>query len=321
MKRRQDAMKVLITGASGRIGRHLVEEGRDRGWELRLLQRGVSQPVPAPEGVKIVAGSVSNVADVCAAMADVDTVCHLAALMPPASNDELFETNVRGTLNVLEATRASSTRPRLLFASSDATYGTGHSDRAYPEAINETVTPRPTNFYGVTKVACEQIVADYSRLFGLKYLILRYCWVFRAEEVLDLFSVETWAEFLPETRLREFASVHPEPVPVLFDGDGNFFSDHIVDARDAARATALAVEASELSEEAINICGPAAFRYVDISPRVAEALGRPLAQIKLPTFRAYSLDTSKAERLLGFRGSFDISAMLDEALALREGVL
>jgi nucleoside-diphosphate-sugar epimerase len=314
-------MKVLITGASGRIGRHLVQEGRERGWELRLLQRGVSQPLPAAEGVEIVTGSVVNASDVRAAVVGVEAVCHLAALMPPAGNEDLFATNVRGTVNVLEATRASSTRPRLVVASTDATYGTGLSDRAYPKAIDEGVTPRPTNFYGVTKVACEQIVADYCRLFGLEYLVLRYCWVFRAEEVLELFSIGTWAEFMPGKQLSELARVHPEPVPVLFDGDGNPFSDHIVDARDAARATALAVEASDVTGEAINICGPAAFRYIDVSRRVAEALGRPLAEIKLPTFHAYSLDTSKAERLLGFRGSFDISTMLDEALAAEERVL
>ena len=315
-------MKVLITGASGRIGGCLVEEGRSRGWEVRLLQRGASQPLPdSSAGVDVVAGSVTNLADVRSAVADVDVVCHLAALMPPADNLDLFETNVRGTVNVLEAMRASSSRPRLIFASSDATYGTGHSERAYPEPIDEGVTPQPTNFYGATKVACERIVADYCRLYGFDYLILRYCWVFRAAEVVDLFSLETWEEFMPEGRRKELERAHPEPVPVLFDGESKAFSDHIVDARDAARATALAIEASNITREVINVCGPAAFRYADVSPRVAEALGRPLAEIHLPTFHAYSLDTQRAELLLGFRGSRDISTMVEEALAARERAL
>src|SRR5262245_22662029 len=103
-------MKVLITGASGRIGTNLIEEGRARGWELRLLQRGVAQPPPdAGTANEIIRGSVANLADVHSAVADVDAVCHLAALMPPADNVELFETNVRGTFNVLEAIRASAT--------------------------------------------------------------------------------------------------------------------------------------------------------------------------------------------------------------------
>jgi len=309
-------MKVLMTGASGRIGSNLIAEGRARGWDLRLLQRGTSQPLPdSGAGVEVVAGSVTSLPDLHSAVAGVDAVCHLAALMPPADNLELFETNIRGTLNVLEAMRMSSARPRLIFASTDATYGTGQSERAYPDPIAESVSPEPTNFYGATKVACERIVADYCRLYALDYLILRYCWVFRAEEVLELFSLEMWAEFMPEGRQSELKRTHPETVPVLFDADGNPFSDHIVDARDAARATALAIEATDLTGEAINVCGPAAFRYVDLSPRVAEALERPLAEIQLPSFHAYSFATKKAERLLRFRGSFEASAMVGEALS------
>ena len=263
-------------------------------------------------------GSVADLGDVRSGVVGVDAVCHLAALMPPADNIELFETNVRGTLNVLEAMRASSARPRLIFASTDATYGTGLSERSYPEPIDESVPPEPTNFYGATKVAGEQIVADYCRLYGLDYLILRFCWVFRASEVLELFSIETWAEFLPEPERGELSGIDPEPVPVLFDADGNAFSDHIVDARDAARAAALALEAEAVRGEALNVCGPEAFRYVDLSPRVADALKRPLTEIRLPSFHAYSLDTKKAERLLGYRASFDASAMVEQAIAVRE---
>jgi UDP-glucose 4-epimerase len=309
-------MKVLITGASGRVGSNLIAEGRARGWELRLLQRGATAPLPVDgEGIEVVQGSVTNPVDVRSAVADVDAVCHLAALMPPFENAELFETNVRGTFNVLDAATASSERPRLIFASTDATYGTGYGERAYPDSIDESVVPEPTNFYGATKVACERLIDDYCRLNGLDYLILRYCWVFRAREVLELFSLETWSEFMKEKDRSELAGLDPEPVPVLYDADGNPFSDHVVDARDAARATAMAVEEAPVSGEVINICGPAAFRYVDVSPRVADALGRPSVEIQLPAFHAYALSTDKAERLLGFRGSFDILAMVDEALA------
>ena len=315
-------MKVLITGASGRIGSNLIAEGRARGWELRLLQRGASEPLPGGgAGIDVVQGSVTSLGDVNSAVEGVDAICHLAALMPPADNLELFRTNIQGTFNLLEAAHASPVRPRFVFASTDATYGTGQSERAYPEPIDESVPPEPTNFYGATKVACERLVADYCRLNGLDFLLLRYCWVFGAREVLELFSLETWAEFMTEQDRRELAQLDPEPVPVLYDGDRNPFSEHVVDARDAARATALAVEATSVRSEAINVCGPAAFRYVDLSPRVAEALGRPLAQIQLPTFHAYSISTEKAERLLGFRASLDVSAMVEEALAARERAL
>lgn len=307
-------MKILITGGSGRVGEHLVGEALERGWQVRLLQRGRSQPSSTLDRrAEIVAGSVTDPTAVRAAVAAVDAVCHLAALMPPAADTDLFETNVRGTFNILEAIRDAAARPRLIFASSDATYGTGFSDRPYPEPIDEEISPRPNNFYGTTKVICERMIADYSRLYELDYLTLRYCWVFRAAEVVDLFSLRTWDEFLPDSRRRELETI-PDAVPVLVDGKGEPFTDHIVDARDAARATALAVERAELTGEAINVCGPAAFRYVDQSPAVAHALGRPLAEVQLENFHAYALDIEKADRLLGFKSRFDISSMLSEAI-------
>jgi nucleoside-diphosphate-sugar epimerase len=148
-------------------------------------------------------GSVAEPDLVRNAVRGVDAVCHLAALMPPNENDALFEANVRGTFNVLEAIRTAEHPPRLVFASSDATYGTGLSRRAFPAPIGEDVPPEPTNLYGVTKVLGEEMVRRYVDLYGLGAVILRYCWVFGAGEILDLFTTQTWEEFMsPEQRAR-----------------------------------------------------------------------------------------------------------------------
>jgi UDP-glucose 4-epimerase len=307
-------MKALITGGSGRVGTELVPLIVSQGWDVRVLQRGASQPLPAAmSGVEVVAGSVTDRAIVDAAIADVDVVCHLAALMPPVSNDQLFEANLRGSFNLLEAIRMSAKRPALVYASTDATYGTGLSDRPYPEPIVEDTAPRPTNFYGVTKLAAERMLSHYCRIYALSFLTLRYCWVFRAAEVLELFALETWDEFLSDSQRRELAQL-PNPVPALFDNDGKPFSDHVIDARDAARATALALAQTHWPCEAVNICGPAPFRYVDHSPHVARALGRPLVELKLENFHAYSLDTTRAQELLGFKADYDLTAMIREVV-------
>ena len=165
-------MKALITGGSGRVGTELVPLIVSQGWDVRVLQRGASQPLPAAmSGVEVVAGSVTDRAIVDAAIADVDVVCHLAALMPPVSNDQLFEANLRGSFNLLEAIRMSAKRPALVYASTDATYGTGLSDRPYPEPIVEDTAPRPTNFYGVTKLAAERMLSHYCRIYALSFPI------------------------------------------------------------------------------------------------------------------------------------------------------
>jgi UDP-glucose 4-epimerase len=304
-------MKILITGASGRVGRRVVEELRPTS-ELRVLQRGVTGGGFVDHEIEVVAASLLDLEAVHAAVDGVDVVCHLAALMPPAQNIDVFDTNICGTFNILEAIREGGCRARLIFASSDATYGTGWSKRAYSEPIRESVEPQPTNFYGSSKVACERMLRDYRQLYGLDYVALRFCWVFAGAEVLDLFSMAMWEEFMNQDQLRQFRG--SEAVPVLYEEDGTPFSEHIVDARDCARAVALATSADQASGEAINICARQAFRYVDVSPRVAAALDRPLADLRLEGFRGYSFAVEKAEQLLGFRASYDVDAMLNAPL-------
>lgn len=309
-------MRVLVTGASGRIGALVAREVKSRNWTLRLLQRGESAPLPAAsDGVEVLRGSVEDRALLCDAVRGVDVVCHLAALMPPHDSDSLFACNVRGTFNVLEAIRTAERPPRLVFASSDATYGTGLSRRAYPTPISEDLTPSPTNFYGLTKVVGEEMVQGYVDLYGLTAVILRYCWVFGPGEVLDLFKLETWNEFMtPEQQAGLAGSTD---VPVLFADAGEPFSDHVIDARDAARATMLAIDARAADNVTLNICGPNPFRYVDVAPRVAKALRRRTVDLTLRSFHPYAIDTARAERELGFRAEYDIDAMLDEALRER----
>jgi UDP-glucose 4-epimerase len=307
-------VKVLVTGASGRIGAIVAAGIQSRNWNLRILQRGKSAPLPAyAADVEVLRGSVEDQALVREAVAGVDVVCHLAALMPPHENSSLFDCNIRGTFNLLEAIRTASRPPRLVFASSDATYGTGLSRRAYPDPIDEDVSPSPTNFYGLTKVLDEAMVRGYAELYGLTAVILRYCWIFGPGEVLDLFKIETWNEFI--TSEQRTALAGSTDVPVLFAESGEPFSDHVIDARDAANATLLAIDARAGGCQTLNICGPSAFRYTDVAPRVARALQRQTVELTLSSFHPYAIDTTRAERKLGFRAKYDIDAMLNEALS------
>ena len=181
--------------------------------------------------------------------------------MPPAGNRDVFETNILGTFNVLEAVHAHGDRARVVHGSTDATYGTGLSARTYPDPIDEAVSPEPTNFYGASKVVDEELLHQYRRLFGLEYVSLRYFWIFDGVEVLDLFTMGMWEEFMSPDQTARLAS--SDAGPVLFEEDGTTpFTDHIVDARDVARATALAVTVPEASGEVINVGGPGPFSYV-----------------------------------------------------------
>jgi nucleoside-diphosphate-sugar epimerase len=279
-----------------------------------LLQRGVSRPAPDASGrLTVVRGSITDSSLVRQALDRVDVVCHLAALMPPESNPDVFAVNVEGTFNILEAIRLAGGRARVVLASTDATYGTGYSKRPYPDLIKEAGSLEPTVFYGISKILGEELVRRYSKLYDLRYVILRYCWVFSDSEVLDLFSTKMWLDFMTDEQRQELSG--SDAVPILYEEDGKPFADHIVDARDVAEATALAAFSDRALGEVLNVCGPKSFRYVDLSPRVAERLGRPVQDLQLRDFHSYAFDTSKARQLLGFTPRYSAADMVEEALA------
>ena len=143
-------MRVLITGGAGFIGSHLAKYLQGRG-EIRVLDnlRSSSRSNLNGTPVEFIDASVLDTAALRNAMAGVDVVFHLAAMVSVKESmeqpQECVEINTIGTLNVLRTAADSNVR-RLVFASSAAVYG---DDPPVPTA--ETSAPAPKSPYAVTK--------------------------------------------------------------------------------------------------------------------------------------------------------------------------
>lgn len=129
-------MKVLVTGADGFIGSHLVEELVKKGYEVRAFVYYNSfntwgwldtLPGSVMEHVEIFQGDIRDPNGVRVAMQQAEAVFHLAALIAIPfsyhSPDTYVDTNIKGTLNVLQAARELGTR-RVLITSTSEVYGT-----------------------------------------------------------------------------------------------------------------------------------------------------------------------------------------------------
>jgi UDP-glucose 4-epimerase len=165
-------MRVLVTGSSGHLGEALM---RVLGAEDGIDPVGLDV-LPSPHTT--VVGSVADRAVVRGAMAGVDAVLHAATLHKPhvGSNGraEFVDTNVTGTLNLLEAAVAAGVG-RFVFTSSTTTFGRALTPPfGAPAAwIDEAVAPVPKNIYGVTKTAAEDLCELFHRDHGLPCLVLR----------------------------------------------------------------------------------------------------------------------------------------------------
>ncbi len=162
-------MKLLVTGSSGHLGEALVRVLRDRGEEVVGLD---VLPSPYTE----IVGSVADRPLVRRAMAGVDAVVHVATLHKPHvgshSRSEFVETNITGTLNLLEEA-VDADVARFVFTSTTSAFGRALTPDAGTAWITEEVPPLPRNIYGATKRAAEDLCELTARDRGLPCVILR----------------------------------------------------------------------------------------------------------------------------------------------------
>jgi len=300
---------VYVTGASGRIGSYVVPLLLDRGYRLRAQVHRSRLPESWGSAVKPVDGATP----LGEALDGVDAIIHLAGLMPPASDDDVFRTNIEGTYRLLNAAAALKTKPRVLFASSDATYCTGWSLGSYDAPIREDAPQHPTVFYGLSKVLGERMCAYYEEMHALPIVRMRFVWTLTAAEIMALFTDTPYKEFLVEADRGKWDGAGIIATPL--EEDGSPFMEHLCDVRDAADAVVLALESDHAPGHAFNIAGPEAFRYSDISPAVASMLGARAVPARCRGIHSYSLDLSNARNALGYRPRFGVLDSLEDALA------
>ena len=153
---------ILVTGASGFTGRHFIPAARQAGYHCVALSQRANEPVPQADQC-----ITANLLDLKAlnlaiAQAAPDKIVHLAAESFVAHDDtaEIYQTNLIGTLNLLNATQNHAPSvEKILVASSANIYG-----NAAHLPITEDTPPQPVNHYGVSKFAMERAVALFDTL-------------------------------------------------------------------------------------------------------------------------------------------------------------
>jgi UDP-glucose 4-epimerase len=163
-------VRVLVTGGSGFIGSHVVDRLLDGGHEARVFD--VLDSEDRREQCETVVGDLLDASIIRDAAEGCDAIIHLAAAADvglvakdPAGSEAL---NARGTLNVLEAARA--TGARVIYASTIWVY----SDVVADEVDEDTPLALPSHLYTATKLAGEMYCHSYEKLYDVKSTILRF---------------------------------------------------------------------------------------------------------------------------------------------------
>jgi D-erythronate 2-dehydrogenase len=164
-------MKILITGGSGFLGTRLAQAILKRPQLMsstsQLVLADQVQPVSGLVRDPRVQVLVGSLIDQCPVLANqqFDIVFHLAAAVSAeceADFDLGLRSNLDSSRTLLDALRAAGNRPRFVFASSAAVFGSDPG-LPMPPIIRDDTLPTPQTSYGIQKFICEQLVADYTR--------------------------------------------------------------------------------------------------------------------------------------------------------------
>lgn len=326
--------KILVTGGSGFIGRHVTEELLQSGYKVRVLDALIDQvhgggEASLPDTVDVIRADVRDKQAVEAALDEVDGVIHLAAEV--GVGQSMYEiaryvgANDLGTAVLLEA---MIDRPiaKLVVASSMSVYGEGRYTsptgdtlglvRRKPEHVRSgqwnlkspdggVLQPVPTDeekpvdlssIYALTKYSQERQCLIFAETYGIEAVALRLFNVFGAGQALSNPYTGVLANFA--------ARLSNHQPPMIFE-DGNQRRD-FVHVRDVAKAFRLALEKPKAAGQVINIGSGRAYSIQQVATLLAEAMDLGeiapdiLNKARSGDIRNCFADISKARELLGF---------------------
>ncbi len=160
-------MKILITGINGFVGRILRESLKKRGHQVYGIDIKSFDPA-------VSAADITDSAAIGRIIEEIapEAICHLAAISRVAYSDpsNLYNINVNGTINLLNASVRLDPPPQFLLASSCQVYGIVDDEK---QPIKENYEVKPINHYGASKAASEYIAQGFHRVHGLPMAIVR----------------------------------------------------------------------------------------------------------------------------------------------------
>lgn len=346
-------MKILVTGATGRIGANLVLRLLDKGHSVRSFvypaDASRARKLDAYADVETVYGDLRNFDDARRAVIGVDAIYHLAAAFQgPFSAREYLDINAMGTLNILECIREElPDLQRFVYASTEGVYWDARVNGRYFEApISEDMVGNyPNMSYLMTKWLGEELAMVYHYQYGVPTCVMRFSTVIEPSEFLNdaglprLFLYSAAYKTYSSSHAYELKDIRSPGAPgvremidaVLSGWDGNEkllvslnpngapYRQHFGDVRDIADGLALAIEHDAAVGEIFNLAGAAIFDWGELAPMLAERHNLPLAEARVPFNNFFELDLSKIKSKLGFQPRHDFNSILSTAEALRRG--
>jgi nucleoside-diphosphate-sugar epimerase len=240
-------MKILVTGATGKVGCRFVSRILAKGYDVRILVRDAAKASALAElGAKVVVGDLYNTDTLPAAVAGIDAVIHLAALFRTFTDNEgIVKTNHAGTMALANAAMAAGVK-RFIFVSTGNVYGSGYG---HPAREDDPVNINDPRAYPASKIAAEQELISLHKSTGFDVRVLRLGFVYGDRD-------PHIAEIMPylKTMKRHSGS-----------------RMHMVHHLDVAQALTLLLHTTGLNGEIFNVSDDAPITLYELADSVGQA--------------------------------------------------
>jgi len=294
---------ILVTGGAGFIGSHLVERLlAEKVWRVSVvddfndfyapeLKRANARPHLTDENYQLFEANISDAEFLRGIFEEneFDVIVHLAAragVRPSLLQPKLYaETNVNGTLNLLELARQFSVK-QFIFGSSSSVYG---NNKKIPFSEDDKIF-QPISPYAATKAAGELLCHTYSHLYDIRTVCLRFFTVYGARQ-------------RPDLAIRKFSQLISDDKPIQVFGDGTTRRDHtFID--DIIQGVRTAIDYDKSMHEVINLGESQTVELRQLIALLEENLGKkavidrqPMQPGDVPQTFA---DITKAKELLNY---------------------
>jgi UDP-glucose 4-epimerase len=308
----QSHSSVLVTGAAGFIGSHLVDRLLTEGYEVTAidnLSTGSLENIAHQQHRRFhfIRGDIRDFNLVRETVKNIDVVFHEAALVsvPLSIKDPLLtnDVNVTGTLNLLKASSDLHVK-RFINASSAAVYG-----EKQPPQKREDMVLSPTSPYGISKLAAENYVSFFHKARHLETVSLRYFNVYgpRQHSNIELGYGSVITMFLNRILNNESPIIH---------GDGEQTRDFVY-VQDVVEANMLALNCKDAAGETFNIGTGLSVSISQIAELLKEITNKRQLKNKYVAPRLMDIrhgyaNISKAKKILDYSPKFSIEAGLVE---------
>ena len=309
-------MLILVTGATGKVGRNFVARVlADPDWAgVRIRALCHNRLIDASDRVEVAKGSIADRGLVAAAMSGVTHVVHLATCKE--TPEDVMDVTVKGMFWLLEEFRESATAKQFILIGGDA--AVGHFFYRHDGPITEE-TPHMAypGCYALSKVLEEVLLEQSGIQYGTNGCCLRAPWIMEKDDFRytlsfgdDVFGGPVWKDLVPKSDAARYHQAGT--VPLLRDADGDPLKRNFVHVDDLVSAIVAVIDNPKAERQLFNICMDRPVDYGEVAAYLKRTRG--LDSINIPSaFHSNWMDNSKARFELDWQPEYDLERLVDAA--------